>query len=140
LVTDSRPEAPAASEGLLDALQAIWRDLPGLVSDRVDLLSLELLRAGRSLAQIVALIVAAAILGVTAWLVLWVGVAGALVALGLHWAWALLLVLAVNALAAWAAVARVRRLLPNLRLPATRRHLMLSPTTPAPQPPPPAPP
>lgn len=113
---------------MIAALRGLLRELPGLVSDRVELLSLELQRAGQVLAQIVALIVAAAILGVTAWLALWGGVVLALIAIGLHWAVASLIVLCINLVACWAAVARVRTLAPLLRLPATRRHLTLSPS------------
>lgn len=113
-----------AQQGWLDTVQSILGDLPGLVSDRIDLLSLELKRAGSALAQIVALLVAAAILGVTAWLALWVGIGVGLVELGLHWAWSLLLVLGLNACTAWLAIGRLRTLLPLLSLPATRRHLM----------------
>jgi hypothetical protein len=110
----------------LELLQRILRELPGLVSDRVELLSLELLRAGQALAQIVALLVAVAILGVTAWIAAWAAVALALVErTGLHWGWALAAVLTVNAVAAWIAVARVRSLFPRLTLPATRRQLTL---------------
>ena len=76
-----------------------------------------------ALAQLVALAVAAAILLVTAWLALWVGIAGALISLGLPWGWALLLVIAVNVGAALAAVARGRNLLALLGLPATVRRL-----------------
>lgn len=77
--------------------------LPGLVSDRLQLLALELHRAGRSLVQITALVLVAAILCTTAWLALCSGLGLAL---------------------AWAAVWRVRRLLVNLGLPATRCHLV----------------
>lgn len=147
-MTDLPPPAPAPTAadpllpaGWLDALQSIWQDLPGLVGDRVELLSLELQRAGQALAQIVALLVAAAILGVTAWLALWAGIAVGMVELGLHWALALSVVLALNAGVAWLATSRLRRLLPLLRLPATRRHLTPGlPTSPnhPPAPPPPA--
>lgn len=114
-------------------LRALWRDVQGLVSDRVELLSLELQRAVQALVEIVALLVATAILGVTAWLVLWGALIRLLVMAGLPLAVALLLAIAVNlGVMAWA-VARVRRLLPRLSLPATRRHLMLSPD-PRPQP------
>jgi len=58
---------------LLSTLQEVWQELPGLISDRVELLSLELRRAGITLAQVVVLVLAAAILAVTAWLVLWGG-------------------------------------------------------------------
>jgi hypothetical protein len=125
---------------LLQTLKGLWQELPGLVSDRVELLSLELHRAGLALAQIAALVVAAAILGVTAWLVLWGMVVALLVMAGLHWLAALGLALLANLLAAWWAVARVRKLLPALKLPATRRHLMISPSTkPPPVPPVPTP-
>lgn len=115
-------------ESLFETLQALVKDLPALVSDRVDLLSLELKRAGRALAQIVVLVIAGAILGITAWLVLWGAIVVGLVALGLPLALTLFLVLAINiGTAAWALM-RVRKLVPMLGLPATRRHLMVSPS------------
>jgi hypothetical protein len=124
------PSAGAAKEpfdppqpGLLDTARAIFSELPGLVSDRLDLLTLELKRAGRALALMVVLLVAAAILGVTAWLALWTGLGVGMVQLGLHWALSLLVVLLLNAGAALLAFLRMRALLPLLRLPATRRHL-----------------
>ena len=110
----------------LASLQGLAHELPGLISDRIELLSLELERAGQVLAQFVALIVAAAILAVTAWLALWGGVMLALVNAGLHWAAASLLMLVINLGACWWAVARLRALAPLLHLPATRRHLTLS--------------
>ena len=127
----SRP----AREGWLAGVQSVLRELPGLVSDRVELLSLELQRAGRALAQIVVLVVAAALLGVTAWLALWAGVTIALLQAGLHWALALLAVLALNLVAAALALLRVKRLARLLQLPATRRHLTLSPAASAARPP-----
>jgi len=98
--------------------------LPGLVSDRLELLALELHRAGQGMVQIMALVLATAVLGTTAWLALCSGLGLALVALGLSWPLALLAVLLVNLALAWVAVSRVRRLLANLGLPATRRHLV----------------
>jgi len=70
--------------------------LPGLVSDRLELLALELHRAARGMVQIMALVVATAILGTTAWLVLCSGIGLTLVALGLPWPLALLAVLLFN--------------------------------------------
>lgn len=121
----------SASKSLLDQLLGTYRELPGLISDRVELLSLELHRAGTALLQIVALLVVAAILCVTAWLVLWAGIVSALLAAG----WPLVLALAVALVSnigasAWA-LFRMRRLLPLLGLPATRRHLTLDPPPPA---------
>ncbi|MBS3995791.1 MAG: phage holin family protein, partial [Hydrogenophaga sp.] len=113
---EATASTPPAQESLLQTLKGLWQELPGLVSDRVELLSLELHRAGLALAQIAALVVAAAILGVTAWLVLWGMVVALLVMAGLHWLAALGLALLANLLAAWWAVARVRKLLPALKL------------------------
>jgi uncharacterized membrane protein YqjE len=104
-------------------LQDLTAVLPGLLSDRLELLALELHRAGRDLVQIVALVLAAAMLGTVAWLALCSGLGLTLAALGLSWPLALLAVLLVNLALAWAAVSRVRRLLATLGLPATRRHL-----------------
>lgn len=108
---------------LLHAAQALLRELPGLVSDRVKLLTLEMRRAGIALAQIVALAVASAILLITAWLAMWVGLAAALIAADMPWGWVFVLVLAINLGAAWLALKRARTLLALLGLPATVRRL-----------------
>ena len=112
------------SQRWLQILQDLVAALPGLVSDRLELLALELHRAGRSIVQIVVLVLGAAILGVGAWLALCVGIAVALVALDLPWPVVMLVVLLVNLALGWAALARVRHLLANLGLPVTRRHLV----------------
>lgn len=106
-------------------LRSLAGDLPGLVSDRIQLLSLELHRAGLALAQIVALVVAIAVLSVTAWLALWAGAAAALFALGLSTGWVVLIVVAANLGAAYWALRRVQRLAPLLALPATVRRLTI---------------
>jgi hypothetical protein len=126
------PRAPAAP-GLFDELHGLLGSLRAAWGERVELLSLELASAVRAAAQIVVLVVAAAIVAVTAWLGLWGVVAGALIGLGMPWALALLIVVAVNAVAALLALARARRLLARLSLPATRRHLGLRPV-PSPSP------
>lgn len=134
----SRDDEPLAGGGaargetLTESLQSLLHELPGLVSDRVELFALELARAGSALARIVAWVVAIAILGVTAWLALWAGLVIALVGLGVHWALALLPVLLINLAAVLLAVGQIRQLATRLSLPATRRHLTMSP--------PPAPP
>jgi uncharacterized membrane protein YqjE len=125
---------PARPESLLQTARGLWEELRGTVSDRVELLTLELQRAAGALTQIIVLVVAAAILTVTAWLVLWAGIVVTLMALGMHIAGALLMVLAFNVLAVLVAVSRVRKLLPRLSLPATRRHLAPSPATAPPTP------
>lgn len=129
---DASPGAGAASEGLLQSLQALCSELPGLVSDRVELLSLELKRALLTLGQVAMLVVGAAILGVTAWLALWAIVIQLLVLLGLHWVLAQLAALLVNVAAAWWALVRARTLLHQVGLPATRRHLTLGGRAPTP--------
>jgi uncharacterized membrane protein YqjE len=118
-------EGAAAQPSLLQSLQGLWRELPGLINDRVDLLALELERAGMALMQIVALVVVAAILAVTAWIALWGAVVALLISLKLHWGLAALLVLLVNLGSAWWAVSRIRSLVPMLQLSATRRHMTL---------------
>lgn len=115
----------AAAASLLDLVQALLREIPGMVSDRVELFSLELGRAGAAMAKIVALTVAVAILGITAWAALWAGVVMGLLALGWHWALALGVVVLANVAAVAWALARMRQLAGLLQLPATRRHLTL---------------
>lgn len=132
------PAAAEASASLLQQFQGLARELPGLISDRVELLSLEMQRAAQSLAQVVALIVAVAILGVTVWLALWAALISVLVHAGLPLLGALLLAIVINGIVIAVLLARVRKLLPRLSLPATRRHLMVSPdptpSTPEPRP------
>lgn len=122
--------AGAASDGhgaarlsLPGLLRDLVGELPGLVSDRVQLLSLEVSRAGQALAQIVALALAIALLVATAWIALWVGAAALLLAWGLALGWVVAVVLALNLAAAWWAAHRMRRLTPLLGLPASVRRL-----------------
>ncbi|HEX4508664.1 MAG TPA: phage holin family protein [Burkholderiaceae bacterium] len=114
---------PEAEEklSLPQQVAALLADLPGLVSDRVLLLSLELKRASRALAEIVALALLASILAATAWLAMWVGIAAALIKFGMSWPWACVVVMVVNLLAVAWAVLRLKSLAPLLALPATLR-------------------
>jgi uncharacterized membrane protein YqjE len=107
-------------------VQRLPPGFPHLVSDRIELLSLELERAGQALARIVVYVVAAAVLGVTAWLAAWAVVFMLLLMAGLPPVAALALVLLFNALAAWLALRRARKSVGLLSLPATRRHLTVS--------------
>lgn len=111
------------SQTWVRTVQDLMTVVPGLLSDRLELLALELHRAGRDMAKIFALVVATAMLATAAWLALCCGLVLALVTFGVPWPGALLAVLLFNAALAWAAVARARRLLSTLGLPATRRHL-----------------
>lgn len=129
-----QPSAPGAkAESFLQLVFGLLQELPGIVSDRVHLLTLELQRARRALAQMIALSVAAALMALTAWFVFWIGLTAAAVEAGLAWGWMLLIVLAVNAGAAWFAVARVMKLATLLTLPATVRRLTVAPAPARPQ-------
>lgn len=114
---------PRSQQSLLHALGLLLDNVPGLVSDRVHLLALELKRAGVALGQMVALFVLAAICALTAWFALWSAVAAGLVAAGLDWGWAAVLVVVVNLLLAWLALRRASSMTPLLKLPATMRSL-----------------
>ena len=126
-MVDDAPTPPEAApdevESLPKAIGALFADLPGLLTDRVRLLSLELQRASNALGQMVALGLLAAILLATAWITLWIGLAEAFLAVGLKWPWIVLLVLFVNLSAAVWALLRVKALAPLLALPATLRRL-----------------
>jgi hypothetical protein len=126
---------PVPALSLPALLREIVGELPGLVSDRVQLLSLEVRRAGLAMAQIVALVVAIGVLAVTAWIALWVGVAAALMAWGLGIGWTVASVMGLNLVASALALLRVRRLAPLLALPATVRRLTLPPAPPSVDPP-----
>lgn len=121
--------APAASppESLMQQVKGLLQELPGLVSDRVHLLALELRRSAQALAMMVGLVLAAAILGATAWVALWIGLAAALIEAGLAWGWVLLIVLALNIGAAVFALMRASSLAHLLTLPATVRRLTVAP-------------
>lgn len=121
-------DARDAALPLLQQAQALWRELPGLVSDRVELLSLELKRAGRALALMLVLGVAATLLAMTAWGLLWALAVSLLVQVGVALWGALLIALLVNAAAAALLAGRLKALLPRLDLPTTRRHLQFSPS------------
>jgi len=126
MVDDAPPPHEAPPDEVVSlpkAVGALFADLPGLLTDRVHLLSLELRRASNALGQMVALGLLAAILLATAWIALWVGLAAAFLAVGLAWPWIVLLVLFVNLTAAVWAVLRVKALAPLLALPATLRQL-----------------
>lgn len=125
---DRETEAPAGTTSVLQMLQALWIDLPGLVSDRVHLLTLELKRAGGALALMLGLVIGAAVLASTAWIALWVGIAAALLHWGLAWGWVFLIVLALNLGGAAFALLRAKSLAHLLTLPATVRRLTVAPT------------
>jgi hypothetical protein len=128
MADDESPPADAHRDddeamSLPKAATALLRDLPGLLTDRIHLLSLELRRASSALAQMVVLGLLAGILCATAWLALWVGITAALIMAGLAWPWACALVVFLNLAAAIWAGLRAKALAPLLALPATLRRL-----------------
>lgn len=127
------PAPTAKSESFLQLVFGLLQELPGIVSDRVHLLTLELQRARQALAQMIALAVAAALMALTAWFAFWIGVTAAAVEAGLAWGWMLLIVLALNAGVAWLAIAKVMKLATLLTLPATVRRLTVAPAPARPQ-------
>lgn len=115
------PDGPRST--FFERLQALLDELPGLLNDRIDLLSLELRSAGLSLALMLLWMAAAAILGVTAWLGIWGAIGAALILYGWPWPAVVASIVILNMLAAVIAVSRARALAPRLGLPLTRRHL-----------------
>jgi len=121
-------DEPTAADGsVLEIVRELLGELPGLVSDRVQLLALEVRRAARALARMLALAVAAAVLLCTAWLALWAGLALALVQAGWPWPLALALVIVLNVGAAAIALRRAWALSELVGLPATVRRLTQGP-------------
>jgi uncharacterized membrane protein YqjE len=128
----SAPRGAAQDESVLQMLRGLVKDLPGLVSDRVHLLSLELRRAGIALGHMVVLGILAAMLGVTAWLALWIGLVAAALHFGMPWGWAWAIVMVLNLGGAFIAIKRVLALVGLLKLPATMRRFTVPPPPPAP--------
>jgi hypothetical protein len=117
---------------MLQTLFDLLGELPGLISDRVHLLALEAQRAAQSLARMMVLAVAAALMLSTAWLALWAGLAWAAIQAGMPWFVALLLVIVINSGAAILALRRALGMAHLVALPATVRHMTLeSPDHPA---------
>ena len=124
--------APSASASLGDILMGLVNDIPGLISDRVRLLALELRRARQSFAQMALMVIVAAILAATAWVAFWALVAVALVATGVPWYGVFLLIVVLNCGGAWIAIRRAQALIEDLTLPATLRCLTMAPSPSAP--------
>lgn len=132
------PEPGPRPEPLWQLVTELLRGLPALIGDRVELAALELRRAFRSFILAIALTVAAAVLGVTAWLGLWFVLVSLLVQAGLLPVVALTLCIVVNLAVAAYALLRARALLRQVALPATYRHLAFArgdkPAAPPPSP------
>lgn len=127
----------AHSQGsFMHLLTSLLRDIPGLISDRVHLVALELRRARQAAVQMVALVVVAAILAATAWIALWGFVIAVALTSGLPSYAALILVLLLNLVGGWLAIKRAKALAGYLALPATVRRLTTKPAAKPVAPPP----
>lgn len=100
-----------------------------MVGELLELASLETRLAALSLLEMTAFAIGAALLGFSVWLLLLAAVAGGLIALGLSWPLALLLLAVLNGVGIWFSIRRVRQLSENLRFTATRN--VLAPPQPA---------
>ena len=123
----------ASTSSLSQLFMSLLNDIPGLVSDRVQLLALELRRARQSFVRMALLVLVAAILAATAWAAFWAFAAAVVVALGMPWYGVFALIFVLNCFAAWLAIRSAQALVGDLTLPATLRRLTLAPSpTPAP--------
>jgi Putative Actinobacterial Holin-X, holin superfamily III len=112
-------------------LGRLFDDLPGVVSDRVHLLTLEMRRATRALVKVLVLSMVAGLLAITAWLALWAGLAAAAIHFGVPWGWVAVCSVLLNAVLAGVAVSRALKIAPLLALPATIRRLTHGPGEPS---------
>lgn len=114
-----------STSSVLASLQSLLHDLPQLLGQRVNLLSLEMRRAMQALAVMAGMVLAAAVLLATAWIALWWGIAATLLDAGLARHWVALLVLMLNALVAGVLLWRALSMTHLLALPATVRSLTM---------------
>ncbi len=114
--------------GLSGLVQQLLGELPGLVSDRVHLLSLELRRAAIALAWLGILVVASGVLLCTAWLAIWAGIGWLLLEAGASPGGVCLLIVAANLLTTAVLASLARRLARHVNLSATMRRLTLAPS------------
>lgn len=119
----SESETPLKPAGLIDDVKSLWRDLAGLLHDRLELAALETKFAAQNLVDMIAMGVMVAVLLVSAWL----GLLGAMVLwlihLGLMASIAMLLGVLVNLALAALLYRSILRQSQNLGWPATLRSL-----------------
>jgi hypothetical protein len=109
------------------SFRALADDIGAAFSARAYLVELEAKQAAWSAAYMLGFAVAAALLGVTAWLLLIGGLMTAAIRLGVPWWIVTLVALVLHAGATWLLVARIRKLVGNLTFAATRRTLSSRP-------------
>lgn len=116
-------QAPSKPAGLIDDARSLWRELVGLLHDRLQLAALETRYAAQSLAGMIATGVMVAVLLVSAWLGLLAAVVVWLIHLGLMASIALLAGVLVNLVLAAQLYRSILRQSQNLGWPATLRSL-----------------
>lgn len=113
---------------VLDELSDTFASARRVISDFLELLSLEARRAGLTLVWMVACGAVAAILVVTAWLGLMAALALWAVSLGIPWVTAVMVISLANLVAAAIMTSVCIRMSRDLLFPATRRQLEPKPT------------
>jgi len=114
--------------GVLEELSGTFASARRVISDFLELLSLETRRAGLALVGMVACGAVAAILVVTAWLGLMAALALWAVSLGISWVTAVTVISSANLLAAAIVTSVCIRMSRDLLFPATRGQLEAKPT------------
>lgn len=115
--------AGAAPRGQRPSFRALGNELAAAFGARAHLLELEAKQAAWSAAYMIGFAVAAALLGVTAWLILIGGLMTLAMRLGVPWWLTVIVAIALQAGAAWLLVTRLRGLAGNVTFAATRRSL-----------------
>jgi|GEM_PF-5049326 len=108
---------------LLDSFHALLSELPGVISDRVHLFSLELTQNTQALGKILILLLLSVILAGSAWLALCVGLGTGAIRLGMHWGAVVILEISINLALAYWALSKVINLKKVMGFPVTLRNL-----------------
>ena len=119
-------QAPSGAAAPRPTVSQLLDDIRAAFGARVYLLELEARRAAWSAATMLAFAVGAALLGVTAWLVLIGALIYGAVAAGVPWVLAVVVALALHAGAAFLLVRGITSMVNNLSFAATRRTLSRS--------------
>jgi uncharacterized membrane protein YqjE len=126
-VNPAPEEARSPPRGVLDELSGTFASARRVISDFLELLSLETRRAGLTLVWMVACGTVAAILIVTAWFGFMAALALWAVSLGIPWVAAVTVIASANLLAAAIVASACMRMSRDLLFPATRRQLEATP-------------
>jgi len=117
-----------SSPSVFTEVTALWHELRQLAHDQLGLAALETRQAGISLATMLGLAIAAAVLLVTAWLTLIAGGVLWMLESDVAWPWAILATLILNVAGAVLLIMVIRQKSRDLLFSATRRRLHAPPT------------